>query len=151
MNRRSTAVCAALLVLIGAEPATRPSQIARPDIGDSVIIVGDLGLPVGQETTITGIKKANGPLQDMFTVEAIDGVAAPKRLRIRVDGIGNWTDGTRATLRGYEIGTLRFLHLDETNFGPNDDRWTGPYQKLFLSFHVSEVTAPKGLEVSPKR
>jgi hypothetical protein len=151
VNRWSLGACCALLLLVGAEPATRPSRVPGHEIGSGVIILGELGLPVGQETTVRGVKKSVGPLQEMFTVETIAGKAAPDGLRIQVDGIARWPDGTKATLRGNEVGTLRFVHLSETNFGPGDDRWKGPHQELFLSFHVSEVIAPHGLEVARER
>jgi hypothetical protein len=36
----------------------------------------------------------------------------------------------------------------ETNFtGPEDPRWKGPHQQLFLIFDVSQVVSPAGLEV----
>ena len=151
MNRPSfAAALIALLLLLGAESTPRPTTVAGQDIGRRVVILGELGLPVGQDATIAGVKKPVAPGLN-FIVESIDGKPAPKGLRIRVDGIGKWPDGTKATLRGNEIGTLRFVHLDETNYGPDDDRWKGPHQVLLLSFHVSEVVAPKDLEVTSER
>jgi hypothetical protein len=115
-------------------------------IGRDVVILGELGLPVGKETTISGRKRSIGKGEDTFDVETIDGKPATVR-SIGVEGIDNWPDGTKATLRGNEVGLLRYLQLRETGFGRNDPRWKGPHQELFVSFHVSEVVAPAGLKV----
>jgi hypothetical protein len=32
-----------------------------------------------------------------------------------------------------------------TNFGPNDSRWKGPYQQLFLRFEVEKIVSPANL------
>jgi len=153
VNRLSLAACAGLLLLIGAEPTTRPTRVPCERIGESVIILGKLGLPVGEVSTIAGVKKAGGPGADiMFTVETIDGKAAPQGLRIQVDGVANWPFGTKATLRGYEVGTLRLQGLDGTNYtGADDPRYKGPRQMLRLDFKVNEVVEPRGLKLAPQR
>lgn len=144
--------CATALFIIGCQPTLRHSTVDSSQIGDDVTILGKLGLPVGQQTTITGIKKSVGPIRDMFTIETIDGTPSPAGLRIRVHGIANWPDETRATLRGSETGVLDFLYLHQTNYsGPDDDRWTGPHQHLFLHFDVSEVVSPTDMKIVPTK
>jgi hypothetical protein len=150
VNRPSIAASTALLLLLGAEPTPRPTNVASHDVGRRVVVLGELGLPVGQDATIAGVKKPVGPGLN-FIVESIEGKPSPRGLRIHVDGIGTWPDGTRATLRGNEVGTLRFVHQEDLNYAPNDDRWKGPYQQLFLSFHVSEVVSPEELKITPER
>jgi len=147
----SLITCAISASLIGAGPTTEPAHITSQEIGKGVLILGELGLPVGKETTITGFKKSVGPLQDMFTVETIDGKNVPDRLRIEVKGADKWADGTKATLLGHEVGTLRFASLSDGNLGPDDERWKGPYQTLYLRFVVTEVVSPQGLQVSHDR
>jgi hypothetical protein len=139
------AACVIAMLLLGADHAKGPSTIRARSIGDRILILGELGLPVGQETTITGRKVFNGKGEDTFDVETIDGKAAS--LLISVYGIDKWPNKTKATLRGNEIGELRYIHLNETGFADNDPRWKGPRQQLFLSFHVSEVVAPAGLKI----
>jgi hypothetical protein len=152
VNRWPLAASAALLLLIGAEPVTRPSTIPCEKIGNGVVILGELGLPVGQACTVTGVKKAVGPLPEMFTVETIDGKAAPHDLRIQVNGLAKWPDGAKATLRGYEVGTLRFQGLDGTNYsGADDPRYKGPHQRLLLHFEVTELVEPRGLKLAPRQ
>ena len=124
------------------------TAVSCSEIGRTILIQGELGKPVGSEITITGEKRANGPFADDFWVETVDGKALKKG--ITVPGIETWPDGTKATLRGYEEGKLRYLHLDETNFGPHDSRWHGPYQTLFMTFRVIKVIAPTGLRIEKR-
>jgi hypothetical protein len=150
VNRLLMAGCAAVL-LIGAGPAPRPTTVPAAEIGKRLIIFGELGLPVGKDTEITGRKRSVGPNRDMFVVETIDGKPAPDGLRIQVNGIKKWPEETKATLQGCEVGTLRFVTEHEGNPARNDKRWKGPYQQLFLSFHVSVVVAPDGLKIESER
>jgi hypothetical protein len=142
-------LCSAMALLLAANPSTRPTPIQGDSIGADVVVLGQLGVPVGQEVTIGGHKKAVGPFPDMFSVDTIDGKNAPAGIRLEVAGVGAWPDGTAATLKGCEVGTLRYLQLSETNFGPDDDRWKGPHQQLFLKFEASEVVKPANLKLSP--
>jgi hypothetical protein len=149
MNRRFIfAGFAACLLLVGAEPAAHHTAVSGDKIGDSVIVLGDLGLPVGQAVTIGGRKERAGRGRGTFLVETIDGKPTSADLHTHVTGIRKWREGTKATLRGNEVGTLRFVTIGETNFtGPEDPRWKGPHQQLFLTFDVSQVVSPAGLEV----
>ena len=117
--------------------------MAAGDVGKKVEIIGDLGVPVGKKVTITGRKERNGPLANWFWVATVDG--KKKEIGIQIDGISHWPDGTEATLSGAEVGTLKFLTLKMTNYGPNDSRWKGPHQKLFLRFQVNKIVAPANL------
>ena len=147
MRLKSNLLCGATVLLVAATPATRPTPIKAERIGDDTVVLGQLGVPVGQEVTIRGHKRRLGPIACMFSVDTIDGKAAPIATRVEVAGVGTWPDGTAATLKGCEVGTLRYLHLWETNFGPEDDRWKGPHQELFLTFEVSEVVEPATLKL----
>lgn len=125
-------------------------RLSYTKIGSSILIDGDLGKPVGAEVEIQGFKMKNGPLSNWFWVESIDGKRLDSKRGIQVDGISKWRDGTRATLSGHENGVLRFLTLDETNYGPSDSRWSGPHQVIHLTFEVDSVVEPKGLDVERK-
>lgn len=116
-------------------------------IGSSILIEGDLGQPVGAMVEIQGFKEANGPLANWFWVESIDGKRLDSKCGIQVKGVSKWRDGTRATLSGRETGILKFLTLNETNYGPDDSRWNGPHQVIHLMFAVDRVVEPKGLVV----
>ncbi|HVS70332.1 MAG TPA: hypothetical protein VHQ47_03665 [Phycisphaerae bacterium] len=134
------------VALIGcAGSAGRRMVIGGSRIGNDVVVVGDLGVPVGQEITIEGHKQADGPLADMFWVDTVDGKRLPGARGVEVVGIGGWRDGTVARLRGREVGTLRYVQLGDTNVGPDPNGWKGAYQRLFLRFEVSEVIAPAGI------
>lgn len=123
--------------------AEEKEAVEASDIGDRLEIIGDLGVPVGTTVTITGRKQRNGPLANLFWVETIDGKKT--KIGIQIDGISHWPDGTKATLSGAEVGTLKFLTLEMTNFRPNDPRWKGPHQQLFLGFEVNEIVSPANL------
>jgi len=132
-----------------AESAHKSEQqrISYTKIGSSILIEGDLGQPVGAEVEIQGFKETNGPLANWFWVESIDGKRLDSKRGIQVNGVSKWKDGTRATLSGHETGILKFLALNETNYGPNDSRWNGPHQIIHLRFEVDRVVEPKELGV----
>lgn len=137
----------ALAVLPAVVPTTKPSTIPAHSVGKDTVILGDLGMPVGEQVEIGGHKEVAGPLPEVFLVESINGNKAPPDLRIQVEGIAPWPDRTSAELRGCEVGYLRFLHLAETNFGAHDDRWKGEHQVLFLKFKPSKIIAPNNLKL----
>jgi hypothetical protein len=80
MKFRYPIACCIALLLLGAEPTTGPSTIPHTKVGESIIIIGDLGVPVGEQVTITGIKKFDRGGQSGFVVETIDGKTAPASL-----------------------------------------------------------------------
>lgn len=131
------------------ESAQQPEvqRLSYTKIGSSILIEGNLGLPVGAVVEIQGFKETNGPLPNWFWVESIDGKQLDSKRGIQVNGVSKWRDGTRATLSGHETGILKFLTLKETNYGPDDSRWNGPHQVIHLTFEVDRVVEPKGLVV----
>ena len=122
-------------------------RLSYTKIGSSILIEGDLGQPVGAVVEVQGFKETNGPLANWFWVESIDGKRLDSKRGIQVNGVSKWRDGTRATLSGHETGILKFLALNETNYGPDDSRWNGPHQVIHLTFEVDRVVEPKGLGV----
>ena len=122
-------------------PAKGEEKQALPadSIGKEIEIVGALGVPVGKVVTIKGRKTSNFTVGNLFEVTSLDGKAT--KLVVIVDGIEDWPDGTDAELVGFEEGTLKFLTLEMTNYGPNDPRWKGPYQKLFLTFKIKKIVS----------
>jgi hypothetical protein len=130
---------------------TKPPTVPATKIGDELVILGDLGLPIGKQVTISGHKHAIGPLRDIFLVETVNGDPVPPETRVTISGIESWPEKTIATLRGCEVGTLRFLQLNETNYGRHDERWKGPHQTLFLRFEVSEIVEPTGLKLAKEK
>jgi hypothetical protein len=144
--------CAAVLVAgaVSPGPSKAAQRLPYNEIGNTVLIDGDLGRPVGSVVRIQGYKQANGPLANWFWVERIDGKPLETTRGVLVSGISNWKDGTKATLTGYEIGILKFRSLKETNFGPDDPRWHGPHQVLDLTFEVERVEEPSELILDRK-
>jgi hypothetical protein len=142
VNRVAIVGCFAILSLMGGKPTTQPIVILSDRIGNGVSILGKLGLPVGQETTIKGRKHRDAPGSNWFLVETIDGKPAPANLHVWVRGTGKWPDGTKATLRGGEIGTLHYSTI--ANYAPDDPRWKEPSQELHLEFDANEVVEPRG-------
>jgi hypothetical protein len=119
------------------------------EIGSKVLILGQLGVPIGETVTVSGVKKANGPLADYFWVDTVNGKKLSGVRGIQVEGIANWPDGTRATLRGHEVGTIRFLSLRDGNTDPRNKRFK-PHQTIFLSFRVKTIVNPKNLKLKAR-
>ncbi len=71
-------------------------------------------------------------------------------MTIRVRGISEWPDDTVATVRGYEVGTIRFEHIDDANYAPDDPRFT-PHQVVWMHFEPSRVIEPKSLKIGDER
>lgn len=131
---------ALLLLLLGVSWAEEKQEILANAVGTKVVIIGNLGVPVGKVVTIAGSKVREGPGDRQFRVTSVDGQKI--NMRIEVEGIKNWPDGTEATLKGAEVGTLKMLTLEMTNYGPNDPRWKGAQQHLFLEFKVEKIVTP---------
>jgi len=141
------AILAAVLVADSGAFAAEPVTLPARDIGNTTIILGKFGRPIGEQVTVQGVKRRNGPLTNAFRVESVNGKL--QKVIIYIRGIEAWPEGTPATLRGYEVGTLRFLTDRETNLPP--DITFPPHQKLFLSFQVDEIVEPKDLKLAPPR
>ena len=132
-----------LALLVRPAGAAEKQTLPAASVGKDIEIVGTLGVPVGKVVTIKGHKTSGVTVGNLFEVTSLDGKAA--KLVVTVEGIDDWPDGTEAQLVGSEEGTLKFLTLEMTNYGPNDPRWKGPYQKLFLSFKVKKIVSPANL------
>ena len=125
------------------------AKVKASEIGNGIIILGDLGHPIGEDLTIHGTKTTNGPGIE-FRVDKVNNQILDRSMGITIDGIDQWPDGTEATMRGYEVGTIRYLHLEDTNFGSNDPRYK-LHQTIFLSFRPTKILEPKGLKIAPRR
>jgi hypothetical protein len=141
------------LLLTGC--AARRSRFPVTDVGRKMIILGGLLRPVGQEVTIHGHKMSeahhNGPLEaGSFFVDAVDGEKLDHPVVLRVRGIHEWRGDTEATIRGYEVGTLRFEHIEDANYGPDDPRFT-PHQVMWMHFEPQAVTQPKSLKIGDEK
>jgi len=113
-------------------------------IGHGVSITGELGVPVGESVEISGTKTYLHKFGN-FTVEKINGTPVDP-ITILVRRIESWPSGTAATFQGYEVGELRYLHIEATSYGRNDERWDGPYQHIFLSFEPRSVESELQLD-----
>ncbi len=146
MRKFSVLVIALVLGIVGI--AARDDAVTRfpaNEIGKKLLIIGDLGVPLGEEVTISGEKRKNGPLDEWFWVEQLNGKRLAFRLGIQVNGISEWPDGTKASLVGFERGVVEYLHDYQTNIAPE-----APYtahQTAFLGFVPSKIVSPKGLEL----
>jgi hypothetical protein len=132
---------------IAAEPA--PTQMQAGEIGNRTIILGDLGHPIGEELTIHGKKVTNGPLHQ-FRVDTVNNQLLEHSMAVNIEGIDQWSDGTEATMRGCELGEIRYRHIEDGNFGPDDPRFKS-HQMIFLSFHPTKLLEPNGLKIAPRR
>jgi len=148
--RTQVLIIGVLSVLLAGCTSTT-SRVSVADIGRRAIVIGGLERPVGQEITIHGHKlslaERNGPLEEgSFLVDAVDGQNVGGRVVVRVRGIHDWPGGTAATIRGYEVGTIRFERIEDANYGPDDPRFK-PHQVIWMFFEPVEVVEPKMLKI----
>jgi hypothetical protein len=140
-------IIAALAFMLAGCVANK-SLVASSDIGRRTVILGDLGRPIGEEVTIHGRTQTpniyNGGAS--FLVDSVDGQKLERSVALNVRGITGWVVGTEATIRGYEVGDIRFEHIDDLNFGPDDPRFK-THQVIWMSFEPLEIIAPKNLKI----
>ena len=148
---RLAALIYGTVTMLLAGCAVTTSRVPVAHIGHGAILMGAFGEPVGQEITIGGHKLAQsecrGPLQEgSFRVDAVDGKKLHASVVLLVRGIGEWQEGASATLRGYEVATVRFETINDTNYGPDDSRFK-PRQSVWMFFEPLEVIQPKSLKI----
>jgi hypothetical protein len=148
---RIPALVVAISAFLLAGCAATKSRVPVSDIGRRTIVFGGLGHPVGEELTIHGQKISeahrNGPLEEgSFLVDTVDGQKLDVPVVVRVRGIHEWPGDTIATIRGYEVGTIRFEHIDDANYGPDDPRFK-PHQVIWMFFEPQDVVQPKSLKI----
>ena len=136
------------LVLLAADQPAQPVRFQSHDIGVKVIILGALGLPVGEEMVIHGKTVFAGKGSNGFHVDQVNGKRLQPGRSISVDGIEDWPLGTEAEIRGYEKGSLEFTDIRKTGFAHNDPRFV-LRQDLLLWFHVVDVLKPRDLKIEP--
>ncbi len=117
--------------------------VRAADVGAKTVILGELGRAVGEEVTIRGRKIRDGGRGDLFLVEAVDGRRLEQAVEVEIRGIAAWAEHTVATLRGCEIGTVRFARGENGNPRPSAECKVG--QRILLTFEVREVVEPAGL------
>lgn len=111
-------------------PATTVSELPAREIGRSVVVIGDLGVPLGTTVTIKGYSE--GPGWGFFTVQEVNG--KKHNAQILVDGAHNWKKGTEATLEGYEYGQIGLLQDLPHNLRIGDPILKE--QRVHIRFHV---------------
>lgn len=144
-----------LLVLILAGSFCAIADTPKPQLidwsgaGTEYVIIGELGLPVGEEITIQGERITLLPdvYCTAFVVDAVNGTKLGTPKTIAIDNITGFPVGTRVTLKGHEYGTLKQLTSKRTNVSPQEARNVKPRQKLFLRFYPIQVIQPGGLKL----
>lgn len=126
------------------------NNVPADEIGKTVIITGTFGHPIGAIFTIEGETRENGPFHQ-FLVTAVDGKKLARQRLIDVEGIDEWPNKTKATLKGYEDGRVTYLRAEMTNVSPESAATFQPKQELFLGFTTREVIQPKGLAIPRRR
>jgi hypothetical protein len=128
-------------------------QIDSDDIGRTVIVLGNLGRPLGEKMTIQGRKLTteDGLKGDTtFEVQKIDGEALDRPRRVNIDGIGSWVRHQEATIVGYERGTIQFLYAEHTSLSLEAALKFTPRQRAFVEFVPYRVEAPDGTKLNAK-
>jgi hypothetical protein len=95
----------AALLSLGAKPT--PTEIPVSAIGESVLLIGQLGEEIGETVTIEGIKKTQG--EGNFKVHSVRGKS--HKADLWIDGIDSWPEGTRATFTGRERAFIRIIPI----------------------------------------
>jgi hypothetical protein len=145
-------IAAFVLITIGAAAkVTEPQRISAGEIIGKYVITGALGVPIGEEVTIHGHKtRPAGPDSGTeFLVDTINGNKLQPPAEVGIRGIEKWRYDQEATIRGYEIGTIRFLHAEDTNISPRE-KFT-PRQVLLLNFRAIEVLGQANLKLGASR
>jgi len=132
-----------------APPATNAVlQVPLSDIGSRTVILGHLGLPIGEEVTIHGHKPAPVSMAWYnFEVDTLNGEVLKHPVKIVVRGIEKWPTNTLATIRGYEAGDIRFEHNNDGNWGGAADLRFKTHQIIWMNFEGVEVVEPKNLKL----
>ena len=140
-----------LAMLVSGCVATKTSSLVpAADVGDRITILGDLRRPIGDEMTIHGYKFRNGPYNNCFQVDTVDGKRTDTSRYVVIPGIGDWPEKTVATIHGYEVGTIEILGPDDSNFAPGDSRYKRR-QSVFMTFRALEIVEPKTLKLGDER
>jgi hypothetical protein len=161
--RAAVFASASLFLVSGAAPPPAKEGKAKvevrvAEIGEGVMLIGRLGVPLGEMMTVTGTwghpDQSKGPTKDyslLFRVSAVNGEALKERMAFHVgdvvavfkggkDAIPRWQDhdkldGVTWTLRAYETG--RFTRQpdewwDESGEGEAAMRWTAPFHSQLV-------------------
>ena len=153
-NAINIALLGSVSVLFAACHSVPRGRVPVSEIGKNVIIVGDLGRPIGEEVTIHGYKFSDSFYRDRFMVDSLDGKPlppAPISTSLHVSGIAEWPDNTKATLRGQEVGIVGFTHWGDGNPPPDEEGKFKPQQIIYLHFEVLDIVEPKGLKLGTER
>lgn len=138
----------AVFALLLAGCAATKQRIPLADVGSRTVILGCLGRPIGEEITIHGYKEPPRPMQgsECFRVDTVNGERVERPTVINVRGIREWPSKTESTIRGYEAGDIRFEHITDANYGPDDPRFK-THQLIWMSFEGVEVIKPANLKL----
>jgi hypothetical protein len=109
-----------------------------------------LGLPIGEEITIQGMKFTNGPLAGQFRVDELNGKRLSPGVILSVAGMRDWPDKAEATLRGHEEANIRYCSVQDGNLSSEAAAKFVPQQKIYEYFRVREVITPKDLKIGDR-
>ena len=98
------------------------------DIGKKVVVIGQLGLPIGRTVTVSGYYVGAG--QTLFQVETVNGQKSDCQIMLKHADTEKPDEGHKATLEGYEFGTLSSTLENGTTY-PTDR-----YQTLSTCFSI---------------
>jgi hypothetical protein len=143
------ALLGSVCLLIGAAARKELTRVSHSEIGKNIVLVGDLGRPIGEEVTIQGYKIGGNIYGDCFHVDSLNGVPFNGPFWIRVKGVREWPDKTKATLRGHEVGTVEFTHSEDGNLAPSVPG-PEPHQVVYLRFEVLDILKPKNLKLGER-
>jgi hypothetical protein len=145
--RISVLILATFAFLLAGCVASK-SRVPLADIGRKMVILGRLGRPIGEEVTIHGHKEPPRPMTgaDCFRVDTVNGERLENPTVVNVRGTDKWPSNAEATIRGYEAGDIRFEHIDDLNYGPDDPRFK-THQVIWMNFEGVEVVKPANLKL----
>ncbi len=115
-------------------------------LGETALIIGALGQPLGEEVSVRGKLHRDAKDGDLFEVYEVNDRKLSFDRVIPIRGTAKWKDGTEATLIGYEEATITYLR--EIRSSPPDAPPFVPRQLAFNYFVPVEVVSPSEPEVS---
>jgi hypothetical protein len=119
-------------------------RVPHRTLGESALLIGELGQPIGEVVTIRGRLSRDMKDGDFFVISELNGKLFDGSLPIR--GTKAWPDDTEATLVGYEEAVISYLR--QLRSSPPDAPPFTPHQFAFNTFVPIEILGATDLELS---
>lgn len=123
-----------------------PQRIPFYEIGRKYLVMGNLGVPLGEEVEIRGKLRRVPKGGDSLLVSELNGQPLEKVVSVQIRGTTDWAEGTTATVRGHEEAEIDFLR--ELTSRSRDDAEFTPRQMADHFFVPTDVLEPAELKIN---